>query len=52
MTERGRACARAAEEAAAEAVRGWSEVLGEAEVRELARKLPRIAPGGPIRPAW
>ncbi|MFJ3549319.1 MarR family winged helix-turn-helix transcriptional regulator [Streptomyces sp. NPDC090114] len=52
MTERGRACTRAAEEAAAEAVREWSEVLGEAEVRELARMLPRIAPGGPIRPAW
>ncbi|MFC8425388.1 MarR family winged helix-turn-helix transcriptional regulator [Streptomyces sp. NPDC057236] len=52
LTEAGWACTRAAEEAAAEAVRAWGEVLGEAEVRELARKLLRIAPDGPIRPAW
>ncbi|MER7490197.1 MarR family winged helix-turn-helix transcriptional regulator [Streptomyces sp. NPDC126497] len=52
LTEAGRACTRAADEAAAEAVRAWGEVLGEAEVRELARKLLRIAPDGPIRPVW
>jgi DNA-binding MarR family transcriptional regulator len=52
LTEAGWACARAAEEAAAEAVRAWGEVLGEAEVRELTRKLLRIAPDGPIRPVW
>ncbi|WP_371102310.1 MarR family winged helix-turn-helix transcriptional regulator [Streptomyces sp. PU_AKi4] len=52
LTEAGWACTGAAEEAAAEAVRAWGEVLGEAEVRELARKLLRIAPDGPIRPAW
>ncbi|MFD7703058.1 MarR family winged helix-turn-helix transcriptional regulator [Streptomyces caelestis] len=52
LTEAGWACTRAADEAAAEAVRAWGEVLGEAEVRELARKLLRIAPDGPIRPVW
>lgn len=52
LTEAGWACTRAAEEAAAEAVRAWGEVLGEADVRALARKLMRIAPNGPIRPAW
>ncbi|CAL9592780.1 hypothetical protein SUDANB132_05265 [Streptomyces sp. enrichment culture] len=52
LTEEGWACTRAAEEAAAEAVRAWGEVLGEAELRALRASLPRIVPGGPIRPAW
>ncbi|MER5915329.1 MarR family winged helix-turn-helix transcriptional regulator [Streptomyces sp. NPDC001982] len=52
LTERGWACTRAAEEAAAEAVAGWVELLGEGEVRALRDRLVRIAPYGPIRPAW
>ena len=52
LTERGWACTRAAEEAAAGAVRAWGAVAGEAEVRELGRLLGRIAPYGPVRPAW
>lgn len=52
LTGRGWACTRAAEEAAAEAVREWGDVLGEAEVRALGEQLLRIAPRGPIRPAW
>ncbi|WP_436997633.1 MarR family winged helix-turn-helix transcriptional regulator [Streptomyces sp. enrichment culture] len=52
LTEAGWACTRAAEEAAAEAVRAWSEVLGESEVRALGARLLRIAPDGAIRPAW
>ncbi|MGW2564689.1 MarR family winged helix-turn-helix transcriptional regulator [Streptomyces sp. NPDC001537] len=52
LTEQGWACTRAAEEAAAEVVQGWSEVLGEAGVRALGGQLGRIAPYGPIRPAW
>ncbi|MFD9280531.1 MarR family winged helix-turn-helix transcriptional regulator [Streptomyces mirabilis] len=52
LTERGWACTRAAEEAAADAVRAWVEVLGEGEVRVLRDRLARIAPYGPIRPAW
>ncbi|GGN90017.1 MarR family transcriptional regulator [Streptomyces albiflavescens] len=52
LTELGWACTRAAEEAAAEAVRPWVELLGEGEVRVLRAQLLRIAPYGPIRPAW
>lgn len=52
LTERGWACTRAAEEAAADAVRAWGELLGEGEVRALRDQLARIAPYGPIRPAW
>lgn len=52
LTERGWACTRAAEEAAAEVVRAWVEMLGEGEVRVLGEQLLRIAPYGPIRPAW
>ena len=52
LTELGWACTRAADEAAAEAVRPWVELLGEGEVRVLRDQLLRIAPYGPIRPAW
>ncbi len=52
LTARGWACTRAAEEAAAEAVREWGAVLGEGEVRVLQEQLSRIAPRGPVRPAW
>lgn len=52
LTERGWACTRAAEEAAVEAVQPWVELLGEGEVRVLCDRLARIAPYGPIRPAW
>lgn len=52
LTGRGWACTRAAEEAAAEVVQGWSDALGEAEARALGGQLGRIAPYGPIRPAW
>jgi len=52
LTERGWACTRAAEEAAADAVRPWVELLGEGEVRALRDRLARIAPYGLIRPTW
>lgn len=52
LTERGWACTRAAEEAAAEVVQGWVGVLGEGEVAALRDQLLRIAPHGPVRPAW
>ncbi|MFF6782197.1 MarR family transcriptional regulator [Streptomyces sp. NPDC012510] len=53
LTERGWACARAAEGAAAEVVEAWVEVLGgEGEVRALRDGLLRIAPNGPVRPTW
>ncbi len=52
LTERGWACTRAAEAAAADAVGAWVEILGEAEVRVLSDRLARIAPYGPLRPTW
>ncbi|MFE5398216.1 MarR family winged helix-turn-helix transcriptional regulator [Streptomyces sp. NPDC056568] len=52
LTERGWDCTRAAEEAAAEAVRAWADVIGEGEVRALHGLLVRVAPNGPVRPAW
>ncbi|MFB6753036.1 MarR family winged helix-turn-helix transcriptional regulator [Streptomyces sp. NPDC056353] len=52
LTESGWACTRAAEEAAAEVVGVWADVLGEGGVRALRDGLLRVAPGGPIRPAW
>ncbi len=52
LTEPGWACTRAAEEAAAEVVGAWADVLGEDGVRALRDGLLRVAPGGPIRPAW
>ncbi|WP_328367400.1 MarR family winged helix-turn-helix transcriptional regulator [Streptomyces sp. NBC_00445] len=52
LTDRGWACTRAAEEAAAEVVREWVDVLGESEVRALSDRLGRVAPYGPLRPIW
>ncbi|MEU1540961.1 MarR family transcriptional regulator [Actinacidiphila glaucinigra] len=52
LTDRGRACTRAAEQAAAEAVRPWAGVLGEDRLRALTADLGRLAPGGPVRPTW
>lgn len=52
LTERGRACTQAAEAAAADAVRAWTEALGERRLRTLRDDLLRIAPNGPIRPTW
>ncbi|MFF7241330.1 MarR family transcriptional regulator [Streptomyces collinus] len=52
LTGRGLECTRAAEAAAAEVVGGWAELLGEGEVRVLRERLLRLAPYGPVRPAW
>ncbi|PRX98808.1 MarR family winged helix-turn-helix transcriptional regulator [Allonocardiopsis opalescens] len=52
LTERGRACTRAAERAAQAALRPWAAELGERRLRELAADLARVAPGGPLRPIW
>ncbi|MFJ8138315.1 MarR family winged helix-turn-helix transcriptional regulator [Streptomyces sp. NPDC096013] len=52
LSASGWACARAAEEAALEAVQPWVKVLGEGEVRVLCDRLRRIAPYGPLRPTW
>lgn len=51
LTERGRAATRAADAAAARAVRDWTAVLGPARVKALTHDLARVAPAGPLRPA-
>jgi DNA-binding MarR family transcriptional regulator len=52
LTDTGRAATRAADQAARAAVAPWREVLGEARFSELVADLTRLAPQGPIRPAW
>ncbi len=52
LTERGWACTRAADEAAADAVRPWAERLGPRRFKSLCANVERISSGGPIRPAW
>lgn len=52
LTERGWACTQAADEAAADAISGWSDVLGLDGVRNLTHALAQVAPGGPLRPTW
>jgi DNA-binding MarR family transcriptional regulator len=52
LTGRGWACTRAAEEAAADAVRPWADAIGEHRLRALRADLAAIAPAGRIRPTW
>ncbi|NUS15377.1 MAG: MarR family transcriptional regulator [Streptomyces sp.] len=52
LTDRGWSCTRAAEQAAAEAVRPWVEMIGERRLLALRDELLRLAPAGPIRPSW
>jgi DNA-binding MarR family transcriptional regulator len=52
LTGKGWACTRAAEAATADTVRPWAAILGEQRLRALQDDLLRIAPHGPLRPAW
>ncbi|GAA1143620.1 MarR family winged helix-turn-helix transcriptional regulator [Kitasatospora gansuensis] len=52
LTARGWECTRAADAAAAEAVVPWASVLGPERLRQLHDDLARLAPSGPLRPAW
>ena len=52
LTARGRACTRAADAAAVEAVREWEQRLGARRVRQLATALAAVGATGPLRPAW
>ncbi len=52
LTEYGWAATRAADEAARAAVEPWRTELGEARFGALVADLARLAPTGPIRPAW
>ena len=51
LTERGRACTRAANRAAARAIAAWSEVLGADEIERMVADLALVAPPGRVRPA-
>jgi DNA-binding MarR family transcriptional regulator len=52
LSDRGWACARAADEAAAEAIAGWAAVIGQQRVEALVSDLRRVVRPGRIRPAW
>ncbi|MER8184738.1 MarR family transcriptional regulator [Kitasatospora sp. NPDC094015] len=52
LTDRGWACTRAADQAAADAVGPWTQALGEQRLRELRDDLLRLAPSGRLRPIW
>lgn len=51
LTDKGWACTRAADDAAADVIRSWTKTLGDQRIRTLAGDLARIAPSGPLRPA-
>jgi DNA-binding MarR family transcriptional regulator len=52
LTDRGWACTRAAEQAAADAVRPWAKALGERRLRQLRADLAAVAPAARLRPIW
>jgi DNA-binding MarR family transcriptional regulator len=52
LTERGWACTRAAEAAAAETVATWAAVVGEDRLGTIRHALAEIAPAGHLRPTW
>lgn len=52
LTPKGWACTRAADEAAAEALRPWAEMLGPDRLAALRADLSRLATPGRLRPTW
>ena len=52
LTERGWACTRAADAAAADTVQPWIDTLGPERFHTLCADLARLAPSGPVRPTW
>jgi DNA-binding MarR family transcriptional regulator len=52
LTERGWACTRAADAAAAETVGIWAAILGEDRLNAIRHGLAEIAPAGHLRPTW
>lgn len=52
LTERGRACTAAAEQAAADVVDTWRQQLDPAEFDHFADALSSLARPGRLRPAW
>lgn len=52
LTDRGWACTRAAEQAAADAVNRWADVLGDQRLAALRDMVAAVAPAGRLRPMW
>jgi DNA-binding MarR family transcriptional regulator len=52
LTERGWACTRAADAAAAETVATWAAIVGEDRLRAIRHALAEVAPAGHLRPTW
>jgi DNA-binding MarR family transcriptional regulator len=52
LTERGWACTRAAEQAAADLITTWQERAGAQTLANLHQGLRAVAEPGPLRPAW
>lgn len=52
LTDRGTACTRAAEEAAAEVVSGWAHTLGPDAAQALDAAVLALVTPGAVRPSW
>jgi len=52
LTEKGWACTHAAEAAIRDTLRPWETALGPGRLLALRDDLLRVAPSGPLRPAW
>ncbi len=52
LTERGWACTRAAEQAAADTTEAWRRQLGASALDDLRSTLQAVVPPGRLRPAW
>ncbi len=52
LTERGRACTAAADQAAADVVQHWRDQLPDEQFTRLQEALQQIALPGHLRPAW
>lgn len=52
LTDRGRACTRAADAALAEFAQRWTDTLGAATVSELGHSLAQVVAPGRVRPSW
>jgi DNA-binding MarR family transcriptional regulator len=52
LTGKGHACTQAAQAAITETLRPWETALGPDRLLSLRDDLLRVAPGGPLRPAW
>ncbi|MEV6140010.1 MarR family winged helix-turn-helix transcriptional regulator [Nocardia sp. NPDC051990] len=51
LTDKGWACTRAADAAAANFAAQWASILGDSAVTELRNTLTRVVPPGRVRPA-